>query len=147
MHELTLSVIMKKRHLLTLIILASLICLTKSSFGQENGFFEQKEIYAIGDVTELSDSIIFIKNFSQIDSLKNYTTLYKISKNKYKIFYWLMENGGIVDPTIVKDNLKIIRRSDSFIILKIFGIKKEYKIINQSDKNGDKIQLKKNNNR
>lgn len=62
--------------------------------------------YALGEVASLPDTIIILTTNNQPPSGQNYTEIKKIKSDVFRLSYWPMEKGGIIDPTLYKYDLK-----------------------------------------
>jgi hypothetical protein len=98
---------------------------TNKCLGQEHNILNNERIFAKGEIFSFPDSIYIFENQAQLGKFENYTRLDKINSNRYKIFYWEMSHGGIVDPTLYKYDL-ILKVKDNSCKLKIGKYKKVY---------------------
>lgn len=80
--------------------------------------------YALGQLADLSDIILIMTNPDQINPKQNYTKVEKIENDKYRLHYWVMEDGGLVDPARYRYDLKIKLKENDEVEL-TFGNKKE----------------------
>ena len=92
-----------KHVLLLLILIPQIMC------SQQNNYINLNfdKAYAIGQITDLPDTILIFTNYNQINKQQNYTILKELRSDNYQLLYWEMNDGGIVDPTSYKYNLKI----------------------------------------
>jgi hypothetical protein len=122
-------------------------CLAPNALSQDINLFRNKTFFALGELSSLPDSILFLEDFRQINEFTDYTKLEKKNNISYILLFWAMSRRGIVDPAIYRVDLKIIVKGKN-IILKFGNHKKEYQYQSNKDKIGVSILLKvKNNNR
>lgn len=116
------------------------VCQPKVSLGQIPVLLKNSNIYAKGNIISLPDSINLVDNISQIGKYENYTVLEKITTGKYKLYYWEVDQGGIVDPAISNSILMIKYRHNS-INIRIGKHKKVYDLSLKNDNIGQIILL------
>jgi hypothetical protein len=84
--------------------------------------------FAIGNLGLFRDTIQIMTDYEQIEAKQNYTSLHKLSENRYEVLFWLMENGGLVDPAIYKEKLVVKLKDNNTIKLKLGKKKAVYSI-------------------
>lgn len=97
-------------------------------------------------MSKLPDSIILYENDSTFDERENYSMIEKVGETKYKIIYWIMELGGIVDPSMYKEDL-VIREVRGILKIKFGSMKANYSCQERIESNTKVLTLTKINNR
>ena len=118
---------MKKSWLVIIIQLITVLYI-KSTYGQDCSILKYDRFIAEGEIVNLPDSIFIFDTLLCIGPKENYSVLDKIDKNQFKITFWNMELGGIVDPVMYKYDITI-KLKGSFVLLKFDGKKGKYRCI------------------
>jgi len=116
------------------------LCFAKVSPSQHLKLFDNNILYAQGEIIGLPDTIFLYESAKQFKANENYTRLDKLTKKCFKLYYWPMERGGIVDPTLYKNEL-IVRNKNRMISMKVGRIKRKYVWTIIPDINGSRIRL------
>jgi hypothetical protein len=118
---------MKKTWLVIIIQLITVLSI-KSTYGQDCRILNYDRFIAKGEIVNLPDSIFIFDTLSFIGQKVNYSVLDKIDKNQFKISFWNMELGGIVDPVMYKNDITI-KPKGSFVLLKFDNNEGKYRCI------------------
>ena len=112
------------------IIIISIITalITKYTCGQDCSILNYDSFFAKGEIVNLPDSIFIFDTLPDNGQSENYSAINRIHKNQFKISFWNMQLGGIVDPVIYKYNMTINPKGN-FVLLKYNGIESKYRCI------------------
>lgn len=136
---------MKKAYL----ILAILLFIGLTNFnvrGQDCSLINKNKLFAKGEIALLPDSIILYENDSTFNERENYSTIEKVGETHYKIIYWMIEQGGIVDPAMYKEDL-VIKEVRGILKIEFGSTKAKYFCQERIGNNAKVLTLTKINNR
>lgn len=133
-----------KKILNVIICLALLTSVTDSCFGQVEKLLNSNTIFATGEISQLPDTIFLLQHEDQLINYQNYTKLERTHGNHFRMWFWKMDIGGIVDPAINKHELSLSTRK-THVVLRIAHDKKKYDAFEIPEKSGLKILLVKRN--
>jgi len=131
---------------LIILILLFVTSITTKLFGQNCTIINKTILFAKGEISILPDSIIIFENESDLDQHENYSVIEKEKGNHFKITYWIMELGGIVDPTFYRKDL-VIKQVGEVIKMKFGSLTASYECQKQLDNKKGIVILVKINNR
>jgi hypothetical protein len=100
-------------------------CSTTTLFGQDCRIINKERIFVKGEIAQLPDSIIIFENETAFNQNDSYSILEKKDSNHFKITYWNMTLGGIVDPVLYKDDL-ILKQNGKGIKMKFGSLSASY---------------------
>jgi hypothetical protein len=130
-----------------IIAILFLISLTNIKlYGQDCALINKNTLFAKGEIAILPDSILIFENDSTFGVRENYSMIEKVGETHYKIIYWMMELGGIVEPTIYKEDL-VIKEVRGILKIKFGSLKANYSCQERIGNNSKTLTLTKINNR
>jgi len=131
------------------LILAILLFISLTNFnvrGQDCSLINKNKLFAKGEIALLPDSIILYENDSTFNERENYSTIEKVGETHYKIIYWMIEQGGIVDPAMYKEDL-VIKEVRGILKIEFGSTKAKYFCQERIGNNAKVLTLTKINNR